>query len=220
MSSETCRVMREYIGAYVLGSLDPDLRAALIAHLDGCAECRAEVAELAPVARFLPLADPLRSGRRPHPPDHLGDAIVDRIAAERAEARRGRFRRASIAGLAAAAVVAAAVVLAGIIDDSQRTSLELAAVRTQADGNAILEYHRWGTEIRLEVGGLPREEVYGVWLERADGERVSAGSFWTPEEGDVDVTLAAAMNLKDCKGVGVSDSDGKTVLHSKFEWSE
>jgi Anti-sigma-K factor rskA/Putative zinc-finger len=217
MSSEACRSMRELMGAYVLGSLDAERRSALVAHLDGCPECRAEVAELATVARALPLADPLRSGERPHPPEHLGDAILDRIAWERVESRRNRFRRASVTGLAAVAVVAAIVVVAGIIDNSERVSLELAA-SGGGGGDAVLEYHRWGTEISLEIEGLPEEEVYGVWLESPTGDRVPAGTFWTPEEGGVDVTLAAAMNLRDCKGLGISDEDGKTVMHSEMDW--
>jgi anti-sigma factor RsiW len=217
MSSEACRSMRELMGAYVLGSLEPDQRSALVAHLDGCPECRAEVAELATVARALPLADPLRSGERPLPPDHLGDAILDRIASERVEARRSRFRRASVTGLAAVALVAAIVVVAGILDSSQRISLDLAAAGG-AGGDAVLEYHRWGTQIELDIEGLPEEEVYGVWLESPTGDRVPAGTFWTPEEGGIEVTLTAAMNLKDCKGLGISDQDGETVMHSKMEW--
>ena len=217
MSNEACRSMRELMGAYVLGSLDPDRRSALVAHLDGCPECRAEVVELATVARALPLADPLRSGERPTPPDHLGDAILDRIASERTEARRTRFRRASVTGLAAVALLAAIVVVAGILDDSPRVSLDLAGSRG-AGGDAVLEYHRWGTEIELAIEGLPEKEVYGVWLESPTGDRVAAGTFWTPEEGDVEVTLAAAMNLRDCKGLGISDQDGETVMHSKMDW--
>jgi hypothetical protein len=217
MSSEACRSMRELMGAYVLGSLEPDQRSALVAHLDGCPECRAEVAELATVARALPLADPLRSGERPLPPDHLEGALLDRIASERVEARRSRFRRASVTGLAAVALVAAIVVVAGILDSSQRISLDLAAAGG-AGGDAVLEYYRWGTQIELDIEGLPEEEVYGVWLESPTGDRVPAGTFWTPEEGGIEVTLTAAMNLKDCKGLGISDQDGETVMHSKMEW--
>ena len=216
MSSEACRSMRELMGAYVLGSLDPDRRSALEAHLDGCLECRAEVAELATVARALPLADPLRSGDRPAPPDHLGDAILDRIASERAAARRARFRRTSVTGLAAVAILAAIVVVAGIIDNSPRVSLDLAG--GGGGGDAVLEYHRWGTQIELALEGLPQEEVYGVWLESPTGDSVPAGTFWTPEEGGVEVTLTAAMNLRDCKGLGISDQDGETVMHSEMEW--
>jgi anti-sigma factor RsiW len=220
MRSDACRAMREYIGAYVLGALEPDKQAALLAHLDGCPDCRDEVSELAAVARALPLADPLRSAGRPLPPDHLGDAIVDRIATERAEARRRGFRRASVVGLTAAALIAAVFVVIGILDSSQQTTLDLASTSGPGKGSVVLEYHRWGTEVRLAVAELPREAVYGVWLERSNGDRVSAGSFWTPEQGDVEVTLSAAMNLKDCKGIGISDENDNTVMHSEVDWSE
>ena len=44
------------IGAYVLGGLPEDQRTGLLAHIDGCPDCRADAAELAEVAaRSKPL---------------------------------------------------------------------------------------------------------------------------------------------------------------------
>ncbi|WP_276330322.1 anti-sigma factor family protein [Actinomadura madurae] len=40
-------------GAYVLGVLPPGDRSRMRAHLEGCAPCRAEIADLAPVAGLL-----------------------------------------------------------------------------------------------------------------------------------------------------------------------
>jgi hypothetical protein len=42
------RRWREMLGAYALGELDDERRAALQAHLDGCEECRAELREIEP----------------------------------------------------------------------------------------------------------------------------------------------------------------------------
>src|SRR5207302_8879808 len=55
---EECRRRRELLGAYLLGHLGPEERVGLEAHLDGCAECRAELADLRPVAGALAFADP------------------------------------------------------------------------------------------------------------------------------------------------------------------
>ena len=43
MKAESCREWRESLGAYALGHLPAEERAGLEAHLDGCAECRAEL---------------------------------------------------------------------------------------------------------------------------------------------------------------------------------
>lgn len=44
---------REELGAYLLGALEPDEAQRMRAHLDQCAACRAEYAELAPVVGLL-----------------------------------------------------------------------------------------------------------------------------------------------------------------------
>ena len=43
--------LRELLGVHALGHLGPGEDAAVRAHLDGCADCRAELAELAPLRR-------------------------------------------------------------------------------------------------------------------------------------------------------------------------
>ncbi|OMQ14098.1 anti-sigma factor, partial [Modestobacter sp. VKM Ac-2676] len=45
--------MREQLGVYALGAGSSDERAVVRAHLEGCAACRAELAELTPVAARL-----------------------------------------------------------------------------------------------------------------------------------------------------------------------
>jgi anti-sigma-K factor RskA len=51
--------LRDLIAAYALGTATRAERAALEAHISGCAECRAEVASLAPVVQGLAHAAPL-----------------------------------------------------------------------------------------------------------------------------------------------------------------
>ena len=57
MTADDCREWRELLGSYVLGALSPDERSAVAAHLEGCAACRAEQAELAPMRDLLMLAE-------------------------------------------------------------------------------------------------------------------------------------------------------------------
>jgi anti-sigma factor RsiW len=59
-TTDSCRALRGHLGTYVLAQLDDDdSRATLRAHLEECRACRAEVSELASVARALRLANPL-----------------------------------------------------------------------------------------------------------------------------------------------------------------
>jgi anti-sigma-K factor RskA len=48
--------MRDLVAPYALGSVTEEERAALLAHLPDCAECRAELADFERVAGLLPLA--------------------------------------------------------------------------------------------------------------------------------------------------------------------
>ncbi|MBS45118.1 MAG: anti-sigma factor [Nocardioides sp.] len=125
------RALRELLGAYALGHLASPEVDAVRAHLDGCAECRAELAELEPVARALGSVDPSRFATQPAPPADLGGRIRQAVADERvastarasspaapvvrldaaarAGARRGRPRRTAALLAVAAAVVVLAV---------------------------------------------------------------------------------------------------------------
>lgn len=216
MNDDACRGRREDIGAYVLGSLDDNRTTALIAHLDGCPSCRVEVEELASVARLLPLADPLRSSETPTPPSRLGESIVRRVKAEERGVRRGHLRRAAAAALGIAAAIAALVAYFAITSPDV-VEVNFASEATNAESHAALEYLPGGTRISLSVAGLPAEETYGVWLEKQDGDRVPAGTFYTPDDGELQLTLTAALRLKDCGGIGVSDTDGETVLYSSID---
>jgi anti-sigma factor RsiW len=100
------RTIRESLGAYALGQLPRHERIAVRAHLDGCAACRAELAEIEPVVGPLGRVDPGRLDATPVPPQWLGDRIVARA---RAEGGPRRSRR----GVLVAAVAAALTGVAG-----------------------------------------------------------------------------------------------------------
>jgi hypothetical protein len=221
MTRDDCRHWREDIGAYLLGGLADERRTALLAHLDGCPNCNAELAELAEVARVMPAADPLRNHQREVPSHSLMDSILGAIAGER-RARRARLTRRVVAAVAIAAAIVLGVFAVAILpDDSTQSTVELAGASARGDSTASLEYLPGGTRIDLSIDGLPLEETYYVWLEDSDGERIPAGTFWTPDEaGSLNLKFTAAISLRRCEGIGISDDDGKTVLFSKVEWDD
>ncbi len=122
-SQDEHRRLRELLGAFALGDLPHAEAAGLRAHLDGCADCRAELAEIAPLAADLRDVDPDALSLMPTPPADLGERIRRAVAAERElvearerrEQRRSAVRRNTRRSAAAAAVVAlcAGALLAG-----------------------------------------------------------------------------------------------------------
>src|SRR6201746_1563950 len=115
MKTDDHRDWKLSLGAYALGDLPAGERAALAAHLEGCAECRTELRSLEGVAALLPLADPARIEQPPvRPPADLGARIEAQIAAE--SSREGRVRRRRrfrlwVGGAVATAAVAAVLAL-------------------------------------------------------------------------------------------------------------
>lgn len=207
MRNEECRRWREQIGALVIGGLDDGERAAIIAHLDGCASCRAEAESLAGTAGLLDLVDSAHlDARAPRPPEGLGERIGERIAEE---TRRRRRRRSGIfagatAGLAAAAVLIAIVLSAGSGTSESRYVQNLAfsglpaGVRIQAG----LEPGPSGTEIHMRVGGIRSGTLCRVFVRRNSGALVPAGSFRYLYEADRDSTdLTTAVDLADVRAV-------------------
>lgn len=58
MTADDHRKLREMLGAYAVGALSADDATRVLAHIDGCPECRELVAELVPIARALTAVDP------------------------------------------------------------------------------------------------------------------------------------------------------------------
>ncbi len=152
---------RHAVGPYLLGALDEAERVAFDAHLVGCTDCRAELAQLRPVVQALgTVSESDVSGLVPAgaaPPDTLLPGLLTRAA------RRDRRRRLLLAvagGIAAAAVAALAVVLVtdgsggspgsppGTSADGQvmaMSPLDGGAVRATATVTGM----PWGTKITL-----------------------------------------------------------------------
>jgi len=212
MTGEACRSWRGRLAASLVGELEPDEGIALRAHLDGCAACRAEVAELGAVMALLPLADVDRIGTVPPPPPGLADRIVSRVADERGRTRRRRMRLgASALGIAAVLALLAVLVPTWIGEDRVGVTLR---GPSGASASATLASKAWGTEIALDVSGLAAGDSYGVWLERPDGSRAPAGTFVAVAEREMHLVLAAGLALDGTSGLGVSTLDGETVMYS------
>ena len=202
-----CRDWRHLLGAYALGGLSAEERAGLEAHLEGCAECRAEAQSLDSVARLLPLADPDRFSRpAPQPSPDLGKEIAATIGREhRAVQRRRRWRFGfALSGAAAvAAAVLAIVVLPGGGAGGPEQHVEFGALPDGIKIYATLEPHSYGTEIHMYVKGVRSGTLCRVYLRGPRGERVPAGTFTYRWGNDSTAVLSSALDLSRTRAIGV-----------------
>jgi anti-sigma factor RsiW len=210
MAEGAHREWRERLGAYTLAQLPEEEAAAVRAHLDGCPDCRAEAISLAPVARRLSLASPELVASAPEPPRDLGDRVVARVARERRRERRRR-RRTAVAVAVAAALGAGGVAVAAVVIDAgepARTAAgpsETVAFRDLPPGvrmRATVAPRAWGTSVAVAVDGEPAGVQCTVWLRRADGTRVPAGSFrYVDRSAGTRVELASSLPRSDAVAI-------------------
>ncbi len=218
MRADEHRDWKLSLGAYALGDLPADERAAISAHLEGCPECRAELRELEGVAALLPLADPARIEQPSvRPPADLGARIEAQIAAETSReghARRRRRFRLWVGGAAAAAVAA---VLALIVlplgggENSPAQQVRFASVPNGVSIDATLEPHAFGTEIHMYVKGFRSGTLCRVFLKDDSGRTYSAGSFRYRWGDDSDAQLSSALDLSQAAAIGVH-AGGRTFV--------
>jgi Putative zinc-finger len=226
----TCAHVREELGGYVLGALEPAEREAVAAHLARCPACAAEHARLAGLPALLEHADGLEI---PAAPPAVEERVLDQIAVARGAGRRARRpRRRWIPGWARARTLLAGG-LAGAALGAGVTALVLAegepaqppgayALVLRGDGGASaraeLAPGSGGTELHLWVEGLPPggEVVYEVLCERP-GWSASAGTFRADADGNAYAVLTTAARLGEYERIRVvRRSDTTDVLSGRL----
>jgi anti-sigma factor RsiW len=229
--------VREEIGAYILGALEPEERDAVAAHLAACPSCAAEHARLAGLPALLRPAEGLEI---PAAPPAVEERVLDRIAHERGTSARGGRLRRGWAGLvrplsltrgraAVAAAVAGAALGAGVTavaleagDGPAPAEYQLRLTGTEgATARAQLTPGGNGTEVHLWVRGLPpgSEAVYEVKCERS-GWSASAGTFRADSRGRAYAVLTTAARIGEYERIRVvqrgSPSD-RDVLSAEIQ---
>jgi hypothetical protein len=211
MTIDDHRDWRLSLGAYALGDLPAEERAAIAAHLEGCEECRAELRSLEGVAALLPLADPARIEQpAARPPADLGARIEAQIAAEASREGRAKRRRrfrlgfgGAVAAAAVAAVLAIAILPIGGGENSPAQEVRFASLPKGVSIKATLEPHAFGTEIQMYVSGISSGTLCRVFLRDEDGKTFSAGSFRYRWGEDSEAELSSALDLSQAAAIGV-----------------
>lgn len=222
--------LRMMLGGYALGHLTPTEEDRVRAHLDGCADCRAELAEIEPVADRLGLVDAAAYADRPQPAPDLGDrisrAVVDEASARSRDdlsAARERRRRTVRWGAAAAAAVLVAALAGGAVGRATAPTAapvptEPIAVEVEDEAvtveSAALVAHTWGVELRLVGEGFADGETFRAAFRTTGGDLVPAGEFRGVGDAPMNCFLQSSVLREDVTEVVVTDSDGGLVLAS------
>jgi anti-sigma-K factor RskA len=194
------------LAAYLLLALTPEEHESFERHLDSCAACRGELAELHVPVLLLAQAAPPYSVPR-------GLEARTFAAIERAVETPSPLpvppaprRYSRVLAVSAVAAVAAFALVAGTRLDRPAGSFELRTELVAPDGdraaNAEVRQTGIGRVIRFESDELPilpKGEYYELWFvgpgdTRATPNRISAGTFHPDEDGRSHVQFAAAVD--------------------------
>jgi anti-sigma factor RsiW len=203
--------LRESIGAYVLGQLEPSEELELEDHLAHCGPCRTEEEELRPIAELLRSADLGGLGQ----PDVTIDLEPPAVPPRQTAA----WPRLAAALTAAAAVVAVALVFfpePRPIGLGVEEPIAFTTVPEDVAAAGTVVAHTWGTEVRLEVEGLPAGRTYTVLVEPVAGPPVVAGTMLGVDDRLITCALNGAVLRERARAVLVTDGDGATLMRSEL----
>jgi anti-sigma-K factor RskA len=156
MTTTTVDDRHTLVGAYALDALDDAERRVFEQHLETCADCRAELAELSATAAYLGVAAAV-----PAPPS-LRDSVLDAIERTRqlppqpsnVRPLRGVTRRTATMLSAAAAVLTAIAISLGVIayQADQRADRLAAEAEQLADQSQQISALLAAPDVRITVG--------------------------------------------------------------------
>jgi anti-sigma factor RsiW len=191
----SCGEAKIGLGAYVLGALDPVERAEVDAHLRGCAECRAELAELVtllPLLDRLSLQDLGESVPTMVAPDALFEKVVASVRDEDEHITwfRRRPARALLAAAAAVIVLGGGIFAAVDVGGSSNVHSNVqGSVRMQV----ALTSQATGTALRVDVSGLEGDEHCRLIAVADDGTREQVSRWDATYAGNAQVTGSTSI---------------------------
>ena len=204
--------LRLALGAYVLGALEPTERAEVAAHLEDCARCRAELAELAPLPGLLRRLTPeeARTAVEPVPMGPLTRAVA--VAARRRRVRRWRLVAAA-ATLVVVGGIGASVVVQYQGGNSAVQTISATDQSTGIHALAVLRETASGTEIALTMQGVRSGEHCRLVAIARDGRREVSGSWRAAYDGNVVVNVATDLEPDQLAGLQVSTLAGRPLVN-------
>lgn len=206
--------LRQALGAYAVGALEPDERAAVETHLQHCEGCREELARLAVLPGLLDRLTPAEAEtlQRPRPRTESALAVAA-IARERRRLRRSLRAWRVAAGVAAAALVVVTLVPVG--DTRPATAFEprpAVAEASHTEGQVHVTAEPWGMRVTIDVRELPPRRGYGLWAVRNDGHKALAASWSAPPDDAVQLTGSCYVSVDDLARFELSTPDEEVLV--------
>src|SRR5215472_7856978 len=227
-----CREIRQALGVYVLGAIDPAERAMVDEHLSSCQECREELASLAglpAMLRKVPIVEAERLAAPERDPELAGvpsaEMLTSLIARTTNVRRMHRWR--TVAAAAAVAIVAlggGAFVANALQSPSAQGSGQshMAWHQTSGTGSVTgahltVRYRNqpWGTQMEVNVTGLQPGSVCQFQVTDATGGKSVVGS-WTAWSGTYWYPASTWLGEQELRSFQVT-IDGKVVATAPVE---
>jgi hypothetical protein len=172
------------VGAYALGLLEDQDKAAFESHLATCDICRAELSSLSPLGDLLRGLDPVAAPGDTEPPVSL--------LRKRAAASRRRLRWQVFVAAAACVVLLGGGLGVGLATaPSQVAPQGLTGIRHSATnpangvvGTVGLVVKGWGTQVWLDLGGVRGPLECQLVAVSKTGERRVVTGWFVPAPGD------------------------------------
>ena len=234
MTSMTdCQHVRQLLGVYVVGAIDPAERFVVDNHLAVCPDCREELAGIAGLPALL--------GRVPREEaDHITRFDSERaVAGEDRDAqppeaevltpllarvahRRRVSRWRNLVSVAAVAVIAAGAAIGAVRlanpPSAGSSALHWETVQTtNALTHMDVRYAGMPGGIRLDVtvSGIPVGTTCQLWVIGADGQRFAAGSWMVTQEWNASsYPTVSAAQIHDVRSFQLT-SGGRTLAQAQ-----
>ena len=222
-----CREIRQALGVYVLGAIDPAERAMVDEHLSSCQECREELASLAglpALLRKVPIVEAERLAAPEQDPELAGvpsAEMLTSLVARTANVRRVRRSR-TVAAAAAVAIVAlgGGAFVANALQSpgtpppgigSASSWHQTSGTGAVAGAHLTVRYRNepWGTQMEVNVTGLQPGSVCQFQVTDATGGKSMVGS-WTAWSGTAWYPASTWLGEQELRSFQVI-IDGKVV---------
>lgn len=236
MTEFACHQVRELLGVYVVGAIEPADRMITDQHLSTCRSCREELAGLAPLPALLrrvPLAEAEQialaesasasspqsgspGGGMALSADESAAGLQSLLTAVRARRRAGRLR--SVFALAAALVIAAGggATIARELQPARpnTTSVVHSAEGSNAGVTAWVHYQKatWGSQLQVRVAGIHAGTRCTFWVVGKNGHRWADGSWTIPAGGGAADWYSAVTSVPAGQLASFQITVGKHVL--------
>jgi hypothetical protein len=222
-----CSEIRQALGVYVLGAIDPAERSIVDAHLPQCLDCREELAGFAGLPALLgrvPYEDAERLAlgdeELEEAPAELLDALLEQVSSRR---RARRWRGIAVAAAAAIIAVGGGGLAGGIVMShhaapqatEQDNSDLVRGTDTVTHVSAAVYYSagQSGTKMQVQVAGIPNGTHCEFWVTTTTGQHVWAGG-WTVNGSDDGnwYNASTTVPISQLRSFDISGAHGKILV--------